>query len=80
MRNFKKSYKNASLHFGINKLLVVRPSPLASELRDDKTRYTDIDKPEQYYVIDGGSNELLIYDNFGLIVKCKNLFIDYGKR
>lgn len=50
-------------------------SALASELVINKTQYTNAENPNEYYVINQ-DEDLLIYDEAGLIVKCKRIFFD----
>ena len=52
-------------------------SPLATELVINKTQFTNAENPNEYYLVNE-EEDLLIYDEAGLIVKCKRIFYDDG--
>lgn len=49
--------------------------PLATELVINRTQFTNANNPNEYYIVDE-EEDLLIYDEAGLIVKCKRIFYD----
>lgn len=52
-------------------------SPLATELVINKTQFTNAENPNEYYLVNA-EEDLLIYDEAGLVVKCKRIFYDDG--
>ena len=45
--------------------------------RDDKSQYTDIEEPSQYYIINKDGS-LSIYDEKGLIITCRLIVADFS--
>jgi hypothetical protein len=69
-----KTYIQAITFVGNNLKLNDTPpiTPSASELKKDGDKYTSVERPTEYYLIDK-DGDLLIYDGTEMVAKCKKL-------
>jgi hypothetical protein len=69
-----KAYIQAITFVGTNLKLNDTPpiTPSASELKKDGNKYTSIERPAEYYLIDK-DGDLLIYDGTEMVARCKKL-------